>query len=449
MKHDAVFNRDCSKALTLEELERQRHWYQLGEEVRELHIALRIDNLVHIARAYGNGAAQFIQSEVAAYFTGLIAEGYFDSGSVTNVTAGQFLLVLRGTARRDKGQSLATRFAQAIMVLGCTAIEHDGTRIHVAVSSRAARPLPAAKLPEHDAQRLQEARDVLLGTPGSAALPSEETGWAASYRRDMATAAQFFAAVHEQGLQVAWQPISSSVDPDHVLYHEALLRGVDDNGQLVSQAAVIGVLERLGLICVLDYLMVDHALHELQRSSHASIGVNISALSAKLDPWWCCILGRLAQNPDMANRLNVELTETAAIGSRTDLVHFARALQETGCALVIDDFGVGNASFWSLFGLCPQVVKIDGSFLRRALNGDRHQQILHHLAGLARSIARVVVIEGVETVELSRLADSQGLQWQQGYFHGFPSIRRPWLNDLGGLPSHTAGIPGAAMSTWN
>ena len=65
----------------------------------------------------------------------------------------------------------------------------------------------------------------------------------------------------------------------------------------------------------------------------------------------------------MAERLTVEITETAAIQDIDDVQRFVTRLKNLGSRIAIDDFGAGYTSFRNLRKLGVDIVKIDGAFV--------------------------------------------------------------------------------------
>ncbi len=214
------------------------------------------------------------------------------------------------------------------------------------------------------------------------------------YRHDMAVAAEAFAALAEDRLHLNWQPILSPRAPLNFLYQEGLARLFGRDGRPIPTAEFVPALERLGLVRAFDHEIMALALHELENYPAALLGVNISGQSACIDGWWASMFERLERSPDVAQRLIVELTETAALAPG---VHeFVFELRRLGCRFALDDFGVGHASIRNALTLSPDIIKIDGFFLRQADPAIHDYPTLEHLIGIAASLAPVVVVEGVE-----------------------------------------------------
>ena len=184
-------------------------------------------------------------------------------------------------------------------------------------------------------------------------------------------------------LMLVWQRIAHAPHQDEILYHEALLRTVENDGTDVAPAEALGALERLGLARSLDQFVVAKVIDELETHPTAVLGVNISAQSAVFDSWWAEAERRLAGNRLIARRLVIEITETAALSSISETICFVDRMRALGCRIALDDFGVGHASIRQLIALKPDIVKVDGFFMRRAAVAERERDCAwpYHRAG--------------------------------------------------------------------
>lgn len=137
----------------------------------------------------------------------------------------------------------------------------------------------------------------------------------------------------------------------------------------------------------------------------------------------CFFTSGLAAEPDVAERLVIEITETAAFANLGLAVDFADRLRGLGCCIAVDDFGASHATRRRLLALKPDIAKVDALYLRLASVSPEDAAVLHHLVGLAGSLATTVVVEGVETGEMLAIAERTGAAWFQGHFVGAPRRR--------------------------
>ncbi len=106
--------------------------------------------------------------------------------------------------------------------------------------------------------------------------------------------------------------------------------------------------------------------------------VNVSPAST-IDPdWWAGLGALLRAHPGVAERLIIEITETAAIQDIDDTRGFVARVKDLGCRIAIDDFGAGYTSFRNLRKLGVDIVKIDGAFVQNIDQVGRRPRLRAH-----------------------------------------------------------------------
>ena len=125
-----------------------------------------------------------------------------------------------------------------------------------------------------------------------------------------------------------------------------------------------------------------------------------------------------------AARLTIEVTETAAIAHMEGALDLARQLRSVGCRLALDDFGAGFASFYYLKRLPFDVLKIDGEFVRDAVEDATSRAIIASVIQTAATIGSSTVAEYVENAATFKLMQELGVGAAQGYFIGRPRPAR-------------------------
>ena len=267
-----------------------------GQELA--HFTLCIGNYRHIRRAYGEDAALESLDELVNRIN-LVLQG---EGVATAAAYGQIMVRMtgRGLMRPDEASQTCKTWLWAF----CAAI----SSVPVQVGPSAIFTLLSAKwdrLPEGDAFARPEPANpwymddhVLVSEADSEASEI----WARRYREDMALAAEVLAAITptemppERGearfLLLLWQAVYDAGRPGQILYHEALLRFVDRHGGWIAPSQSLFALERLGLVRMLDEHIVSRVIARLEANPDARLAVNISARSARADPWWAEIRAR-------------------------------------------------------------------------------------------------------------------------------------------------------------
>jgi len=245
------------------------------------------------------------------------------------------------------------------------------------------------------------------------------------HRASMELGEQVAAALKDDRLAFAFQPIVDATT-HRVRYHECLLRMITPDGEVVSAGQFVPVVERLGLMRTLDRRALDLALSELEQHPGIILAFNISGVTAADRGWLRSLFAKLKDRQELASRLLVEITETAALHDLEDSARFISVVRDLGCQVAVDDFGAGFTTFRHLKTLTVDVVKIDGSFVRNLSQSKENQLFIRNLLSLARSFNLVTVAEFVENDEDAKILADEGVDLLQGYHFGKPELNPTW-----------------------
>lgn len=245
-------------------------------------------------------------------------------------------------------------------------------------------------------------------------------------RRHAAIGDAVQAALRQDRVTVAFQPVVSAAS-GAVEYYECLLRLRDAEGKFLAAGEFIQEVERFGYIRLIDRHILDRVLNEAVRHPGVTFGFNISALTTADRPWLRSLTARLRANPELARRLVIEITETAALYDIEESARFVNALRRAGCRVALDDFGAGHTSLQHLQSLALDMVKIDRSFIRDITTNHESQLFLRHLLGLAEGFGFSTIAEGVETEEEAGILRREGVDFLQGHLYGLAALDPPWL----------------------
>jgi EAL domain-containing protein (putative c-di-GMP-specific phosphodiesterase class I) len=122
-----------------------------------------------------------------------------------------------------------------------------------------------------------------------------------------------------------------------------------------------------------------------------------------------------------------ELTETTAITNIEAAKAFTHRLRILGCRFALDDFGVGFGSFHHLKSLPFDFFKIDGDFIRGIVASRMDQLVVEAIVGIARGMGKETIAEFVPDEDTSRLLETSGVDYAQGYHIGRPRPLREVL----------------------
>jgi EAL domain-containing protein (putative c-di-GMP-specific phosphodiesterase class I) len=120
-----------------------------------------------------------------------------------------------------------------------------------------------------------------------------------------------------------------------------------------------------------------------------------------------------------AERLTLELTETAALTGGEGLDMMAR-LRDLGVNIAIDDYGTGLSTLDYLKKIPANEIKIDQSFVKGVGDNRSDRLMVQSTIGLAHSLDRKVVAEGVEHQEILEILLEMKCDIAQGFAIGRP-----------------------------
>ena len=177
---------------------------------------------------------------------------------------------------------------------------------------------------------------------------------------------------------------------------------------------------------MLDHRVLELVVQELADAPDLRASVNVSPAST-IDPdWWTGLGALLRAHASAAERLIIEITETAAIQDIDDTRGFVTRVKDLGCRIAIDDFGAGYTSFRNLRKLGVDIVKIDGAFVQNIMKSEDDRAFVHTLIDLARRLGLKTVAEWVQDEQAAQTLADWGCDYLQGALIGLASPHRPW-----------------------
>lgn len=240
-------------------------------------------------------------------------------------------------------------------------------------------------------------------------------------RRELTVAEQVQQALDEDRLVLAQQPIVDA-RTRRVALHEGLARIIDENGEFTVAGAFVGIAERMGLMRQIDHRVLDLGIGALADDPDLRLAINVSGLTTTDNAWVDRLGAAMAERPDLAGRLIVEITETVALHDIEQSAHFVARLAELGSPVALDDFGAGFTSFRHLRALKPAIVKIDGGFVRDLSTSSDSALFVEALTRLASGLGIETIGECVETEQDAVALVRLGVNYLQGYHFGRPAL---------------------------
>jgi diguanylate cyclase len=218
-----------------------------------------------------------------------------------------------------------------------------------------------------------------------------------------------------------------------VIGAEMLLRWHDRELGTVEPSRFIPIAEECGLILPLGDWVLSRAMQLLAEwqddKSLSGLGslrlaVNLSARQFSGESLLARLDHLLAQHRIDPSRLELEITETAAMRDPENTRQLLRQLRARGFKLAIDDFGTGYSSLAYLKLFSIDRIKIDRGFVKDIETNQNDAVIVAATIALAHSLGLSVVAEGVETqAQWGFLRDKRGDE-AQGYLFARPMPAR-------------------------
>jgi len=290
--------------------------------------------------------------------------------------------------------------------------------------------------------------DVVLGVEAALAAPGGVLGVDDTLPRALA-AGEF---------RVHFQPIVD-ICTGQAASVEALVRWQPPGGALRGPADFLPAAEASGLILDLGQWILTEACRQLRRwdttlgpLAPAQVNVNVS-VRQMLDPDLPArVRAALADSGLAADRLRIELLESATVEQLLQATGPLRELRELGVGLVLDDLGAAASSLRHVTAEIVQGFKIDQSFIAGMLDDHRDLAVVRLLIDLAHALDIAVVAEGVETAEQLAALAGLGCAYAQGFHLCRPAPAETittWLARRPPIRPPLAGGPvGGSVGRW-
>jgi diguanylate cyclase (GGDEF)-like protein len=230
-------------------------------------------------------------------------------------------------------------------------------------------------------------------------------------------------AIAGDELILHYQP-KASVSSGEIVAVEALVRWNHPDRGLLYPDAFLPIAEQTGIIDSLTRWVLATALAQVAEWGPAvdglAVAVNISARNLSRADFADSVLAAVESSNVSADRVLLEITETALVADPDRAGRSLRKLAAAGIRISLDDFGRGQTSLGYLSTLPLHEVKIDKSFVLDMLDDRSHAAIVRSVIDLAHNLGFEVVAEGVETEQILAALTTLGCDIAQGYLLARP-----------------------------
>lgn len=403
---------------------RERSWFlgQIAADVGEAAgirrqlttFAISIENLAHLNEQLGYEGGDAVLKVAMERMRSVMRR----RDRFARYAGNRFALALRGCSQ-DQARIAADRLRRAVSDEPIETVRGP-VRVHLLVGSATApdHALDASGLLRRAEQGLTIAKRRL----GPAIVSYDPNAVRGPDRRAPDEGLiDIVRLLNERRIVMARQPVVDATTR-RTVFGEALLRVRHADGSILGAGHVIPATERSGLVPLVDARMLELATDYLALHPQERLSVNVSPATLESQDWLATFAAHLGRHAGIAQRVIVEVTETAAIRHPDAMRRRLDAMKALGVAIAIDDFGSGHTSFKQLRDFPVDMVKLDGAFVHNLAASPTDGFFVRTLIDLAQHLGLATVAEWVEDEETARLLAGWGVDYLQGDHLGAPIL---------------------------
>jgi diguanylate cyclase (GGDEF)-like protein/PAS domain S-box-containing protein len=228
--------------------------------------------------------------------------------------------------------------------------------------------------------------------------------------------------------ELFYQPILSVAGASLVSF-EALIRWHQRVKGYILPAEFIPIAEETGLIIPIGQWVINEACKQIAiwkkiipPDKHLTVNINLSTKQFS-DPHLCQkVRNCINEYKIEGNNLVLEITESAFIEDRINVIASLNELRGMGVKVHIDDFGTGYSSLSYLHSLPFDALKIDRSFIKQMGIGNDNAsiEIIQAIISLGKDLGKNVIAEGVESQHELKILTEMSCGYFQGYLIAKP-----------------------------
>jgi len=384
----------------------------LRGEDRTALLLLDLDHFKEINDRYGHSAGDAMLKAVTQRVLGCIRT----QDSLARIGGDEFAVIMTRTRGPEDVKAAADRILKALE----EPVVHDRSTFYARGSIGAALSPTDGETPE-----------ALLRSADIALYHAKESGratfslFAPAMRQAsdaQARAIQEFRRALRQDEIVPYYQPELDLKTGRIIGIEALARWVHGTDGVRGPADFSAALEDPATCRLLGMTMIEKVVGDLARWNAAEVpvgivAVNVTGVELRQHDFPDHVLGVLERRGAPVEQFKLEVTETTFLDrSSEQILRNLRELRELGVKIALDDFGTGFASLSHLLTLPVDVLKIDRSFVGRAMKDSRAAAIAEAIITLGQSLELLVVAEGVETDKQAAWLRRCGCDVAQGYW---------------------------------
>ncbi len=206
---------------------------------------------------------------------------------------------------------------------------------------------------------------------------------------------------------------------------EVLVRWNHPKYGLLMPGRFVPVFEKNFMISKLDHFVWEEACRIIrdmidQGVRVVPLSINVSRVNLYHNDLPDILDGLTAKYNIPREYLRVEITESAYMDNREQLIFTVNRLKAAGYDVMMDDFGTGYSSLNLLKDISFDLLKIDKKLIDEIVVSDRAGNVVSSVVKMAKWLGMSVVAEGVETGNQAAFLKNIGSDYIQGYLYSRP-----------------------------
>lgn len=246
-------------------------------------------------------------------------------------------------------------------------------------------------------------------------------------------------SISKNSFVMYYQPIYSIAEK-RIVSAEALIRLFDPVLGFIPPDEFIRIAEQNGSILQIGEIIFEKVFSFMEKANLHQYGidyieVNLSVVQCMQESLATNLLATMKKHNIETSRINLEITETAAINSPKLLLKNMFNLYKNGVSFSLDDFGTGYSNINSLMDLPLNMIKFDKSMIDMATQADKGKIIIGSSVAMVKRMDMKIVGEGIETDEQKRMFEQMGFDYLQGYYFSKPVPGDKFIDFLKEFPN--------------
>lgn len=216
-----------------------------------------------------------------------------------------------------------------------------------------------------------------------------------------------------------------SLDTEEFIGSEALIRYINQAGEIIAPNNFIPILEEARLIKMLDLYVFEEVCKQIniwkeRKLRVKPVSINLSRSTLSYHFLADQLLALITKHNIDISLLELEVTETAEVDNQLVFSQALEKLKEYGFSISIDDFGVRNASLSLFTTINFDILKLDHSLVKTLAQNQKARILIRSLAVICSDLGIKLIAEGVETLEQLDILKELRCNEVQGYLFSKP-----------------------------